>query len=473
MSAFLAVFTAVLAVLAALILGTLHKSSRRRRSFPTKRNPVLGFFHPYCDAGGGGERVLWSAIRAIQTHHPRTTCVIYTWSKAGPPSQILAKVRSQFGVKVDEGRVEFVRLETWGWLAADRYRFMTLLLQSLGSLITAWEALRLYTPDVFVDTVGFAFTYPLAKHVFGCKVVTYVHYPTISSDMLGRVAARKAGYNNSGAVARSSALTGAKIWYYRLVAYLYGHAGRAADVVMVNSTWTLNHITTLWRIPTRTSIVYPPCDTAALKSFSLDDREEVIVAVAQFRPEKDHTLQLDAFARLLDKYPEHRDRLKLVMIGGSRNAEDRGRVAVLGERARELNIAEQVQIIENGSYTILLSHLRKASLGLHTMRDEHFGIGIVEYMAAGVIPVAHNSGGPKLDIVTEVDGEPTGFLAETAEEYADALHRALKLSGDAQRAMRNRARASVVDRFSEEVFARGFVEALGPLLAGGGDKRED
>lgn len=25
----------------------------------------VGFFHPYCNAGGGGERVLWCAIRSI------------------------------------------------------------------------------------------------------------------------------------------------------------------------------------------------------------------------------------------------------------------------------------------------------------------------------------------------------------------------------------------------------------------------
>ena len=27
---------------------------------------IVGFFHPYCNAGGGGERVLWCAIRSIQ-----------------------------------------------------------------------------------------------------------------------------------------------------------------------------------------------------------------------------------------------------------------------------------------------------------------------------------------------------------------------------------------------------------------------
>jgi alpha-1,2-mannosyltransferase len=62
----------------------------------------------------------------------------------------------------------------------------------------------------------------------------------------------------------------------------------------------------------------------------------------------------------------------------------------------------------NASYDVLVSSLGEAKIGLHTMWNEHFGIGVVEYMAAGLIPVAHNSAGPKLDIVTEYDGKPTG-----------------------------------------------------------------
>jgi len=27
---------------------------------------LVGFFHPYCNAGGGGERVLWIAVQALQ-----------------------------------------------------------------------------------------------------------------------------------------------------------------------------------------------------------------------------------------------------------------------------------------------------------------------------------------------------------------------------------------------------------------------
>lgn len=50
----------------------------------------------------------------------------------------------------------------------------------------AWEGLRQLVPEVFVDTMGCAFTYPLARSL-GCRVACYVHYPTISSDMLRRV----------------------------------------------------------------------------------------------------------------------------------------------------------------------------------------------------------------------------------------------------------------------------------------------
>ena len=33
------------------------------------------------------------------------------------------------------------------------------------------------------------------------------------------------------------------------------------------------------------------------------------------------------------------------------------------------------------------------------MWNEHFGIGVVEMMAAGMVTVAHDSGGPKADII--------------------------------------------------------------------------
>ena len=39
---------------------------------------TIAFFHPYCDTGGGGERVLWCAINAMKRQFPEAQYVVYT-----------------------------------------------------------------------------------------------------------------------------------------------------------------------------------------------------------------------------------------------------------------------------------------------------------------------------------------------------------------------------------------------------------
>jgi alpha-1,2-mannosyltransferase len=70
-------------------------------------------------------------------------------------------------------------------------------------MILGLEALLRRPADVFIDTTGFAFTLPLAA-LSGAKVAAYVHYPTISTDMLSRVQERRPSHNNDAAIAGSS-----------------------------------------------------------------------------------------------------------------------------------------------------------------------------------------------------------------------------------------------------------------------------
>ena len=71
-------------------------------------------------------------------------------------------------------------------------------------------------PDVYVDTSGYAFTFPLFK-IFGkCKVGCYVHYPTISTDMLCQVRSRTATYNNKSRISNSWLLSYLKYLYYKV-----------------------------------------------------------------------------------------------------------------------------------------------------------------------------------------------------------------------------------------------------------------
>ena len=47
----------------------------------------------------------------------------------------------------------------------------------------------------------------------------------------------------------------------------------------------------------------------------------------------------------------------------------------------------------------LMNKFKECQLGIHSMEAEHFGISIVEMIASGCIVVAHNSAGPKHDII--------------------------------------------------------------------------
>lgn len=83
---------------------------------------------------------------------------------------------------------------------------------------------------------------------------------------------------------------------------------------------------------------------------------------------------------------------RLYLIGGCRHEADRARAAALRTLAATLDISDSVEFMVNAPFDDMLRALGGAAAGLHTMTDEHFGIGVVEYMAAGCVPVAHDSG---------------------------------------------------------------------------------
>lgn len=79
-------------------------------------------------------------------------------------------------------------------------------------------SLCVYYIDVYIDTMGYAFTLPLFRYIGNCKVGCYVHYPTISTDMLKRVKNRVYAHNNSSYVVKNPFLSWLKLTYYKVFA---------------------------------------------------------------------------------------------------------------------------------------------------------------------------------------------------------------------------------------------------------------
>ncbi|KAJ0258680.1 GDP-Man:Man(3)GlcNAc(2)-PP-Dol alpha-1,2-mannosyltransferase [Hirschfeldia incana] len=428
----------------------------------TKKRAV-GFFHPYTNDGGGGERVLWCAVKAIQEETPDLDCIVFTGDHDSSSDSLTRRAVDRFGVNL-LSPPKVIHLDKRKWIEEGTYPRFTMIGQSLGSVYLAWEALRKFTPLYFVDTSGYAFTYPLAR-LFGCKVVCYTHYPTISLDMISRVRSRNSMYNNDASIAKSNWLSTCKVVYYRAFSLLYGMVGSCTHLAMVNSSWTKSHIEVLWRIPERIRRVYPPCDTSGLQMLPLERSSDppIFISVAQFRPEKAHMLQLEAFSLALEKLDPSLPRPKLQFVGSCRNESDEERLQKLKDRAVDLKIDGNVEFYKNAMYRELVALLGNAVAGMHGMIDEHFGISVVEYMAAGAIPIAHNSAGPKMDIVLEEDGQRTGFLAETMKEYAEAIVEVVKMSETERLKMAESARKRA-RRFSEQQFSEDFKTAIRPVF---------
>lgn len=253
-----------------------------------------------------------------------------------------------------------------------------------------------------------------------------------------------------------------KLLYWRLFASLYARTGQFADVVMANSSWTMSHLSRIWKLDSkRLVIVYPPCDTKALSQIHVDNiRKKDIVCVAQFRPEKDHATIIKAFAILVhDLMPELACESRLVLIGTVRNEEDRKRLRALRTLTEELDISQLVEIHEDLPWPQVIQRLEQSWIGTNAMWNEHFGIGVVEYMAAGLIAVVHDSAGPRMDIVVEFQGARTGFRATDVQSFAECYASAMRLERAECVAMRRRAQKSSA-RFSEEVFASAWQRAM-------------
>lgn len=339
--------------------------------------------------------------------------------------------------------------------------------------------------------MGYAFALAFSKFCFP-KIPTgaYVHYPTISTDMLGSLDTSPALGKGLNAGTGKGLRGFLKKQYWHLFANLYSRVGGSVDIVMTNSSWTASHIRTLWgpvrtkrRKPYAVSVVFPPCavddiiNTIPLNAESEAKREPTVLYIAQFRPEKNHALLLRSFARFLKSHSKVKEKgeepglPKLVLIGSVRDASDATRVYELRLLAHELHLTpNHIMFITDASFPTILSHLAAASVGANCMWNEHFGIGVVEYQAAGLIPVVNDSGGPKMDIVIAWEGGETGFKASTEEGYAKGFAQVLGMDGEKRLEMRKRARGRA-RAFGEEEFEKRWIDEVGKLVDMVGEKK--
>lgn len=122
----------------------------------------------FSNAGGGGERVLWTAVALLQRTSPNVVSIVYSGDGDAGKDEIIDKVKvclfamvaladcnansrqSRFNIILDPSTLHFVFLDSRKVVEDSSWPRFTLLGQSIGSMYLAWEAMTKLMPDLYI-----------------------------------------------------------------------------------------------------------------------------------------------------------------------------------------------------------------------------------------------------------------------------------------------------------------------------------
>ncbi|MEM4018259.1 MAG: glycosyltransferase [Sulfolobales archaeon] len=200
-------------------------------------------------------------------------------------------------------------------------------------------------------------------------------------------------------------------------------------LILTNSNFTKNLIQR-W-LGVKAFVVHPPVNVERYKSLARNpEREDLVITVGRIeRSKKQHVIPVIA---------RETPGVGYAIIGTAGQIDY---LQYLRRLIKKLDVEERVRIYTNLSEDLKVKLLSKAKVYLHTMKYEHFGIAVVEAMAAGSIPIVHRYSGPWVDIVSRLEedirysytdySECAGIIMRTLSDWTP--EKAKNLSAYAER----------------------------------------
>lgn len=244
-------------------------------------------------------------------------------------------------------------------------------------------------------------------------------------------------------------------WYHPrgLLALYYAVADRVADfeaadvrrqTLLANSAWTAERIRRLYGAEAR--VVHPPV-AGTFTSLPWDEREDVVLSIGRFAPEKGFERVVAIVAALR----ERGHRLRLTIVGAPGLPAYERQVRALAEARPWIDVRRE---LDRASLVDLMARCR---FGLQGSVDEHFGMAVAEMVEAGCLTFVNRSGGPT-EIVRSDDLTWTG-----ADEGVARIERALVDRAHRERLLEHLA--ALRGRFSTDRFCAEIREVVAEALA--------
>lgn len=153
--------------------------------------------------------------------------------------------------------------------------------------------------------------------------------------------------------------------------------------LLTNSEWTATVLEELYDV--RPTVVYPPVDLDGFENVPWTARENGFVCVGRISPDKNVLRTIEVIARLrADGHDVH-----LHVVGPGSGGEYYRRVEKTAERYDFVHLHGRLPREELKE--LLCTH----RYGIHGKDNEHFGMVVAEFLAAGMIPFVPDSGGQR------------------------------------------------------------------------------
>jgi len=232
----------------------------------------------------------------------------------------------------------------------------------------ALEALRkLGEYDLIIDTQSNTLT---------PADISYIHYPAITPT-----------YGE-----------GLQYKIYNAIVKLYiGRFTSSPLLVLTNSTWTQEILRRIYKV--KSIVLHPPIHADLYADIAkIKEREERVITISRLTPEKnlDFILEVARYQKNLT-----------FTIAGATTKHSEAYVERLKKKAKLMGV-ENVEIVENPTREEIKDLLARSTYYLHPKFPEHYGIAVMEAIAAGCIPIVYASGGLWTDVVSRIS-EDLGY----------------------------------------------------------------
>ncbi len=417
----------------------------------------VGLFHVPAHANGGGEKVLWAIVNKL-IEEKRYNVYIYS-DKISDKEEMIAKVNRFFGYSIKASDFTLVELESGYLTYSDHWKVFSRYLEAASHALVTFEALDRFMPDIFIETFTAHFAPVTAKLLNPkLKVITYVHYPFTSPSVIKEYFDTVLGL---GVSLKGRLFAAIKLAYHFGLYLAYKGMGIFSDQCYTNSSWTQRHMVGNWG-ENVCQVLYPPCNVDEFWSEDYAGKQPVVVSLGQYRTEKRHDVQLDMMKYHQEKNPASQVQFKIM---GSGKFEESERIyRHLLQRVRDEQI-RNVQVLKDLRFDDLMHNIKSATFGVHTMIDEHFGISVVEMLAGGLVVLAHDSAGPKDDILGNHTHAIYGLLAKNNSDFNESFHRMIQEYNEPAKQKQMLAKVKAGQKFarenlSNEAFASKFVNKI-------------